>query len=168
MEHTLHDRIAAIIEPSIAAMGYSLVQVRLIEGGRRTLQIMAERVDGKNMTVEDCASISHSVSALLDVEDPIKDAYTLEVSSPGMDRPLIKRADFERFCGFEIKLEAKFQIEGRKRFKGRLKAVEGEEVVMTTAEGVSARIPFNMVHSAKLVLTDELIDWYGKTAAAAH
>ncbi len=166
MEHTLHDRIAAIIEPSLTGMGYALVQVRMIEGARRTLQIMAERVDGKNMTVDDCATISHSVSALLDVEDPIKGAYTLEVSSPGIDRPLVKRADFERFAGFEAKLETKLPLDGRRRFKGRIKAVEGEEIVMDTAEG-QARIPHHSVQSAKLLLTNELINWHGKNDAGA-
>lgn len=166
MEHTLHDKIAAIIEPSLAGMGYSLVQIRLMEGGRRTLQIMAERRDGKNMTVDDCADISHSVSALLDVEDPIKGTYTLEVSSPGIDRPLVKREDFERFIGFEAKLETKLPVESRRRFKGRLKAVEGDMIVMQTAEGTDARIPLSSMQSAKLLLTDELIDWHGKAAAA--
>ena len=165
MEHTLHDRVAALLEPSLGGMGYALVQVRMMEGGRRTLQIMAERVDGANMTVEDCATISHNVSAILDVEDPITGAYTLEVSSPGIDRPLIKRADFERFAGFEIKLETKHVVEARKRFKGRLKAVEGEEVIMEVDKQL-VRIPFHKVQSAKLLLTDELIDWHGKNAAA--
>jgi len=157
MESSLQEKIAAIIEPSLAGMGYALVQIRLIEGGRRTLQIMAERADGRNMTVEDCATISHNVSALLDVEDPIKGAYTLEVSSPGIDRPLVKCEDFARFAGFEAKLETKLPIEGRRRFKGRLKALEGEDIVMETVEGVTARIPYPMVQSAKLLLTDELI-----------
>jgi ribosome maturation factor RimP len=168
MDNTLHDRIAAIIEPPLANMGYSLVQIRLREGGQRTLQIMAERKDGRNMTVDDCADISHNVSALLDVEDPIPGAYTLEISSPGIDRPLVKLEDFRRFKGFEAKLETKLPIEGRKRFKGKIHGVEGEEISMRTAEGVQARIPFHMVQSAKLVLTDELIDWHGKSAAAAN
>ncbi len=164
----MYDKIAAIIEPSLNGMGYSLVQIRLMEGGRRTLQIMAERIDGRNMTVDDCATISHSVSALLDVEDPIKDAYTLEVSSPGIDRPLVKLPDFERYSGFDAKVETKLPIEGRKRFKGKIKAVEGETIVMQTAEGAQARIAYNMIQSAKLVLTDELIDWHGKTADATN
>jgi ribosome maturation factor RimP len=168
MDHTLQDRISAIIGPSLDAMGYALVQVRMMEGGRRTLQIMAERTDGKNMTVDDCADISHSVSALLDVEDPIAGAYTLEVSSPGIDRPLVKLSDFERFSSFEAKIETKLPIESRRRFKGRIKAVEGEVIVMQTAEGAEARIPFHAVQSAKLLLTDALIDWHGKAAAATN
>ena len=164
---TLHDRIAAIIGPSLDHMGYALVQIRLMEGGRRTLQIMAERKDEKNMTVEDCASISHTVSALLDVDDPIKDAYMLEVSSPGIDRPLVKLADFERFADFEAKLETKTALDGRKRFKGRLGGVNGEEILMRM-DNAQVRIPFHMVQSAKLLLTDELIDRHGKSAAAAN
>jgi ribosome maturation factor RimP len=164
----LNDRIAAIIEPSLTGMGYSLVQIRLSEGGRRTLQIMAERNDGAAMTVEDCATISHSVSALLDVEDPITDAYTLEISSPGIDRPLVKRADYERFTGFEIKLETKMAVEGRKRFKGRIKALEDKELLLATAEGQMARIPLAMVNSAKLLLTDELLKWHEKHPSAVQ
>jgi ribosome maturation factor RimP len=91
------------------------------------------------------------------VEDPISGAYTLEVSSPGIDRPLVKRADFERFTGFEAKIETKLPIEGRRRFKGKLKALEGDEIVMDTVEGALSRIPLHMVQSAKLLLTDELI-----------
>jgi ribosome maturation factor RimP len=157
MDYALHDKIAAIIEPSLVDMGYSLVQVRLMEGGRRTLQIMAERADGKNMTVDDCAAISRQISALLDVEDPISGAYTLEVSSPGIDRPLVKLEDFARYNGFEAKLETKLPIEGRRRFKGKIAGVDAEEIRMRTAEGQEARIPYRMVQSAKLVLTDELL-----------
>jgi ribosome maturation factor RimP len=157
MEATLHDRIATIIAPSLNAMGYELVQIRLMEGGRRTLQIMAERKDSKGMTTDDCADISRTVSALMDVEDPIKDAYVLEISSPGIDRPLVKRADFERFSGFEAKLETRLPIEGRKRFKGRLKGVEAENIVVDTVEGNTVRIPLDMVQTAKLLLTEELL-----------
>ncbi len=163
----LHEKIAAIIEPSLVNMGYSLVQIRMLQGGRRTLQIMAERRDGRNMTVDDCADISHSVSALLDVEDPIKEMYTLEVSSPGIDRPLVKIEDFARFAKFEAKLETKTPIEGRKRFKGRIAGVEGDDIVIEM-DGARIPIPFHNVHAAKLLLTDELIDWHGKSAAAAN
>lgn len=153
---SLTDTVASIIEPSLVGMGYTLVQVRLSEGGRRTLQIMAERVDGKNMTVDDCADISRNVSALLDVDDPIKGAYNLEVSSPGIDRPLIKLADFTRYAGFDAKLETKTPIAGRKRFKGRIAGVDGETIALQTTDG-KATIPYGMVQSAKLLLTDELI-----------
>lgn len=117
---------------------------------------MAERADGAAMTVDDCADISHAVSALLDVEDPIAGPYTLEVSSPGIDRPLTRLKDFERFAGFEAKLESRFAVDGRKRFKGLLRGVEGEEILLDTEQG-PARVPFDNVLRAKLVLTDELI-----------
>jgi ribosome maturation factor RimP len=157
MEFVLQDKIAAIIGPSLKDMGYALVQIRFIESGRRTLQIMAERIDGKAMTVDDCADISRTTSALMDVEDPIKEAYTLEISSPGIDRPLVTLADFERFKGFEAKLETKLPVGDRRRFKGRIKNVSEKDIVMETEPGVSATIPFNVIRSAKLLLTDELI-----------
>jgi ribosome maturation factor RimP len=108
------------------------------------------------MTVEDCADISRSVSALLDVEDPIREAYTLEVSSPGIDRPLTRLKDFERFAGFEARLESRMAIDGRKRFKGMLKGVEDGLVCIDTEQG-AARLEFDNILRAKLVLTDELI-----------
>src|SRR5690242_15448634 len=137
-------------------MGYRLVRVAVLGAGRMTLQIMAERRDEAPMTVEDCADISRSVSALLDVEDPIAGAYTLEVSSPGLDRPLTRLKDFERFAGFTAKLETRLAIDGRKRFKGTLKGVEGEEIILD-AEGGPARVTFDNVLRAKLVITDELL-----------
>ncbi|PWC31622.1 ribosome maturation factor RimP [Azospirillum sp. TSO22-1] len=149
-------RIEQIITPSVEALGYEIVRVLLLGGQRPTLQIMAERTDGDPMTVEDCADISRSVSALLDVEDPIAGAYTLEVSSPGLDRPLTRLKDFERFAGFTAKLETRLAIDGRKRFKGTLKGVEGEEIVLD-AEGGLARVAFDNVLRAKLVITDELL-----------
>ena len=149
-------RIEQIITPSVEALGYEIVRVLLLGGQRPTLQIMAERTDGAPMTVEDCADISRSVSALLDVEDPIAGAYTLEVSSPGLDRPLTRLKDFERFAGFTAKLETRLAIEGRKRFKGMLKGVEGEEIILD-AEGGLARVAFDNVLRAKLVITDELL-----------
>ncbi|MCW2245148.1 ribosome maturation factor RimP [Azospirillum fermentarium] len=117
---------------------------------------MAERADGAAMTVDDCADISHAVSALLDVEDPISGPYTLEVSSPGIDRPLTRLKDFERFAGFEAKLESRIAVDGRKRFKGLLRGVEEGEILLDTEQG-PARVPFDNVLRAKLVLTDELI-----------
>ena len=153
----LQERIAAIIEPSLISQGYSLVQVRLMETGRRTLQIMAERADGKNMTVDDCANISHDIGALLDVEDPIKGEYNLEISSPGIDRPLIKLTDYEKYNGFEAKIETKLPVEARKRFKGKLRGFEGENILIEIDAKNTAKVPFGMIRAAKLVLTDELI-----------
>ncbi len=149
-------RIEQIISPSVEAMGYEVVRVQVTGGQRAVLQVMAERADGAPMTVEDCADISRSVSALLDVEDPIKGAYTLEVSSPGIDRPLTRLKDYERFAGFEAKLETRLAVDGRKRFKGMLKGVEDGLVCIDSEQG-AARLEFDNILRAKLVLTDDLI-----------
>jgi ribosome maturation factor RimP len=148
--------IGQLIEPSLNAMGYELVRVQLGGGENLRLQVMAERADRAEMTVDDCADISRNVSALLDVEDPIPGAYTLEVSSPGIDRPLVRLADFERFKGFDARVESRIAVEGRKRFSGRLIGVEGEDVVIEV-EGTRYAVPHEFVHRAKLLLTDELI-----------
>ena len=157
-------RIERLIEPALTAMGYELVRVAL-QGGesRPTLQIMAERNDGVAMSVDDCADISRALSALLDVEDPIASAYTLEVSSPGIDRPLVKRADFERFAGFEARIETVQPVAGRKRFLGRLMGVAGDDVRLRepakTADAEDETlVPLAAIARAKLVLTDELIE----------
>jgi len=158
--------IEAAIGPSIEAAGYRLVRTLFTGAGRRaTLQIMAERADDRPMTVDDCATLSHTVSALLDIADPIAASYMLEISSPGLDRPLIRRQDFERYAGHEAKLEVKEAIDGRKRFRGRLKGVEGDAVAFE-AEGVTLRVPLGGIARAKLVLTDELIAADKKRAAA--
>ena len=148
-------RMAEIITPVIEDMGYELVRVRLMGGKSATLQIMAEKPDG-GIEVDDCADISNAVSAVLDVEDPITDAYTLEVSSPGIDRPLTRLKDFEEFEGYEAKIETHELIEGRKRFKGVLAGVEGGEVLINLDEG-TVGLQFDWLADAKLVLTDELI-----------
>lgn len=149
-------QIERMIAPSLAAMGYDIVRVLLTGGQRPTLQVMAERADGQDMSVDDCAEISRAVSALLDVEDPIAGAYTLEVSSPGIDRPLTRPADFQRFAGFEARVETRQPVEGRKRFRGRLLGLEGDSVRIATPEG-EATLPVDDILRAKLVLTDELI-----------
>src|SRR5579872_6807416 len=140
-------------------MGYSIVRVAFTGGGRRpTLQIMAERADEAAMTVDDCADISRTVSALLDVADPVNGAYLLEVSSPGIDRPLVRREDFERFAGFEAKIELSRPVDGRKRFRGKLLGVEGEALRLALEAGAGAvALPLADVARAKLVLTDELL-----------
>lgn len=137
-------------------MDYELVRVMSTGGQRPTLQIMAERVDRKGMTVDDCAEISRAVSAILDVEDPMVGAYQLEVSSPGIDRPLIKPADFERFAGFEARVETDRQIEGQRKFKGRLLGLSDQEVRLALPEG-EIKIPLSAIRKAKLVLTDALL-----------
>jgi len=145
-----------LVEPTLTAMGYELVRVMSTGGQRPTLQIMAERHDRAGMTVDDCAEISRAVSALLDVENPIQGAYQLEVSSPGIDRPLIKPEDFDRFAGFEAKLETDRPIEGQRKFRGRLLGVVDEAVRLTLPEG-ERQIPLGAIRKAKLVLTDDLI-----------
>lgn len=149
--------IERLIAPALQEMGYALVRVRLTGSGRRILQVMAERVDGGAMAVKDCAEISRALSALLDVEDPIEGAYDLEVSSPGIDRPLIRLADFERFAGFEAKIETTEPIDGRKRFGGRLGGVSEGRVRIELGDDGVAELPFEAIREAKLVLTEELI-----------
>jgi ribosome maturation factor RimP len=148
--------IAQTIEPSLMAMGYRLVRVVVTGGRRATLQVMAERTDDAPMTVDDCADISRSISALLDVADPIAGAYTLEISSPGIDRPLVRPEDYDRFRGFEAKIELCEPIGGRKRFRGRLLGRVDDSIRLTTETG-EALLPLGTVTRAKLVLTDELI-----------
>lgn len=153
----LHSRLADLIAPSLEAMGYELVRVILQGKQRPTLQIMAERIDGAAMTVDDCAEISRGISALLDVEDPIQGAYTLEVSSPGIDRPLTRPKDFEIWAGFEAKLESSLPVDGRKRFKGRLRGLDGDGRVRIDTEAGEVAVPMADIRNAKLVMNDELL-----------
>jgi ribosome maturation factor RimP len=148
-------RLAEIITPVIEDLGYELVRIRLMSGKESTLQIMADKPEG-GIEVDDCSVISTAVSAILDVEDPILDAYTLEVSSPGIDRPLTRLKDFDMFEGYDAKLETDQLIDGRRRFKGVLAGVEGDEVLINVAEGTIG-LKFDWLTEAKLVLTDELI-----------
>jgi ribosome maturation factor RimP len=150
------DEIVPIIEPSLEAMGYRVVRVMLVGSGRPTLQIMAERRDERAMTVDDCAQISRSVSALLDVADPIVGAYMLEVSSPGIDRPLTRPEDYDRFAGFAASIELAAPQDGRKRFRGRLLGRAGEDVRLAGDTG-EVRLPFVAIAKAKLVITDDLL-----------
>ena len=152
-------RLAEIITPVIEDMGYELVRIRLMSGKQTTLQIMADKPDG-GIEVDDCAEISNAVSAVLDVEDPILDAYALEVSSPGIDRPLTRLKDFDMFEGYEAKLETGELIDGRRRFKGVLAGIEGDDVLINIedqGEEVTIGLNFDWLSDAKLVLTDELI-----------
>src|SRR5690606_3796816 len=154
VEHV--QRITELIEPTLHDMGFDLVRVMLSGGQRPTLQVMIERLDHEPVTLDHCAEVSHALSALLDVEDPLPGAYHLEVTSPGVDRPLVRRADFERFAGFEARLETEQPIEGRRRFRGRLLGLAGDDVRLALPEGEYA-IPFDAIKKAKLVLTDELL-----------
>ncbi|WP_417720557.1 ribosome maturation factor RimP [Salipiger sp.] len=152
-------RVAEIITPVLEDMGFELVRIRLMSGKTSTLQVMAERPDG-GIEVDECAEISTAISAILDVEDPILDAYTLEVSSPGIDRPLTRLKDFETFEGYDVKLETHDMIDGRKRWRGILAGVEGSEVLFNIDEGGETQtigLQFDWLSDAKLILTDDLI-----------
>lgn len=154
--HTAIDRrLAGIVQPVIEGMGFELVRLRLMSGKTRTLQIMADRPEG-GIEVADCADISTLVSAALDVEDPLEDPYLLEVSSPGIDRPLTRLKDFGMWAGYEAKLETTELIDGRRRFKGVLAGIEGDEVLIEIEEGTIG-LKFDWLADAKLVLTDDLI-----------
>jgi ribosome maturation factor RimP len=148
-------RMAEIITPVIEDLGYELVRIRLMSGKESILQIMADKPEG-GIEVDDCALISTAVSATLDVEDLILGSYTLEVSSPGIDRPLTRIKDFDNFEGYEAKLETDELIDGRRRFKGMLAGTEGDEVLINLTEG-TVGLKFDWLSDAKLVLTDDLI-----------
>lgn len=148
-------RLAEIITPVIEDMGFELVRVRLMSGKSTTLQVMADRPEG-GIEVDECAKISQAIGAVLDVEDPILDEYSLEVSSPGIDRPLTRLKDFDAFEGYEAKIETTELIDGRRRFKGELAGVEGGEVLINVEEGTIG-LQFDWLSDAKLVLTDDLI-----------
>ncbi len=149
-------QLEPILAPVIEAAGFRLVRLRLMGGKRKTLQVMAEREDG-TMNVDDCAALSHALSGFLEQDDVIEGDYELEVSSPGIDRPLTRLADFTRWSGHEAKLETVAPIDGRKRFRGTLLGLDGSDVVVA-AGGQRLKLPFRAVAEAKLVLTDKLIE----------
>ncbi len=153
----LTSRIKELLSPSLEALGYEVVRVKVFGEQMQTLQIMMERIDRKTLTIDDCTNATPTISALLDVEDPIFGNYTLEVSSPGIDRPLTRFDDFSRYSGFEAKIEMRTPIEGRRRFRGSLIGTEGESVIIAV-DGAKALLPFAFILSAKLILTDELIE----------
>ena len=148
-------RMAEIITPVIEDMGYELVRVRLMSGKVTTLQIMADKPEG-GIEVDDLSQINQALGAVLDVEDPIIEEYTLEVSSPGIDRPLTRIKDFDMFEGYEAKIETEELVGGRRRFKGELAGIDGDEVLINVEEG-TVGLKFDWLSDAKLVLTDELI-----------
>ena len=153
-------RMAEIVGPVIEGMGFELVRIRLMSSTKsKTLQIMAERPTG-GIEVDECAQISTAVSAVLDVEDPIEDEFTLEVSSPGIDRPLTRLKDFETFEGYEARIETDEMFDGRRRFKGELAGVEEDDVLINIiehGETVTIGLKFDWLSDAKLILTDDLI-----------
>lgn len=148
-------RIAEIVTPVVEDMGFEVVRVRMMSGKDTVVQIMVQRPDGQ-IEVDECGQISTALSAVLDVEDPILDEYNLEVSSPGIDRPLTRLKDFDLWEGFEAKVETEQLIDGRRRFKGQLAGTEGDEILITISEGTIG-LKFDWLSDAKLVLTDELI-----------
>ncbi len=155
------DKITTIIEPSLQDMGYAIVQLRLLDGKQKTLSLMVERADEQAMSFDDCTEISHVVSALLDVEDPITSAYHLEVCSPGLDRPLVKFSDYERYLNYEAKLETLIPLNGQKRFRGVIiKAKDGNIVIKV--DGVERAIVFSNIKSGKLVVTEDLLKTFLK------
>jgi ribosome maturation factor RimP len=159
-ETGLAARFATLVEPLLAELGYRLVRVTISGRNGSTVQIMADRPDG-TMTVEDCAVVSRQMSPLLDAHDPMPDRYTLEVSSPGIDRPLVRRSDFETWAGHEAKIEAKELVFGRRRFRGVLEGLKDEEVLIKVDLDPSGHqvvgLPIALIAEARLVLTDQLI-----------
>jgi len=160
-ESGIDARVASIIAPVLRAIGFRLVRVRLSGQNGLTLQIMAEREDG-TMTVEDCEEVSRAVSPALDVDDPIDKAYHLEVSSPGIDRPLVRKSDFSAWTGHLVKMETSIMVADRKRFRGRIAEADDESVLIERdqpgyGDEPSVRIPFDTIADARLILTDDLI-----------
>jgi len=156
---TSEDRsLIELLDPVAEAAGYDIVRLRLMGGQRRRLQIMAERPDG-HMDVEDCTRLSRAVSEVLDAADPIKGEYLLEVSTPGIDRPLTRLKDFDLYDGYEVRMELDRIAEGRKRFRGQLAGIEGENVGINLEEepDTTVYVPFGWIVDAKLALTDELL-----------
>jgi ribosome maturation factor RimP len=159
VEPGLSARVGAIAEPVIEQLGYRLVRVKVLAADGCTVQIMAERPDG-TMAVEDCESVSRALSPVLDMADPIDKAYRLEISSPGIDRPLVRKSDFDRYAGHLVKIETEIPINGRKRFRGQLLGTEGEAARIRhddAGEEAEVLLPIDEMSEAKLVLTDELV-----------
>ncbi len=154
-------RVASLIEPTIEQLGFRLVRVKISSTNGCTVQIMAERPDG-TMAVSDCEQVSRAISPVLDLEDPVAGAYYLEVSSPGIDRPLVRAQDFERWAGHDAKIEMAVPVNGRKRYRGFIRGVEGDEALVElpdVKEGLESLVRLNLrdVGDARLVLTDDLI-----------
>jgi ribosome maturation factor RimP len=171
-EQGLAARVAAVAEPVLLGIGYRLVRVKVSGLDGCTVQIMAERPDG-TMTVEDCEEVSRALSPVLDVADPIDRAYRLEISSPGLDRPLVRRSDFERFAGHQVKVEMAIAIDGRRRFRGLLLGMDGEAARIRRDDAAPGEmneilLPVEDMAEAKLVLTDALIAESLKRGKAAE
>jgi ribosome maturation factor RimP len=160
-ESGIDARVALIVQPVLRAIGFRLVRVHLTGQNGLTLQIMAEREDG-TMTVEDCEEVSRAVSPALDVDDPIEKAYHLEVSSPGIDRPLVRKSDFATWTGHLVKMETSVLVADRKRFKGKIAESDADGVLIERdkaayGEEPTVRVPYDAIAEARLILTDDLI-----------
>jgi len=165
----IDERILAIADPIAEDMGLTIVRVRVMAGKRKTVQIMAERKSDGLMGIENCEQLSRELSAALEVEDPLADAYVLEVSSPGLERPLTSLNDFQTYEGYLARVELDRLVEGRKRFRGTLAGIDGTDIDINL-DGESeqtASIPFDWISEAKLLITDELIEAGQKTKEAA-
>jgi ribosome maturation factor RimP len=160
-------RIEDIVAPTIVGMGYELVRVAMSRGGA-TLQIMIEPANGGPMDVEACATISRALSAVLDVEDPISGTYTLEVSSPGIDRPLTREKDYVRWAGHAVRMETTQPVDGRRRFKGKLLGLDGDTIRLKLEDGTEVPVPLSAVTRAKLELTDALLDEHRRAQEGAE
>ena len=152
---SLDNRMLLIFKPIIEDMGFELVRIRLMDGKAKLIQVMIDKPDG-NINVDDCAKISNELSATIDVEDPYEDPFTLEVSSPGIDRPLTRLSDFEFWNGYEAKIETADTIDGQRRFRGILAGIDGDEVLIKINVGTIG-LKFEWISDAKLILTDNLI-----------
>ena len=154
----LESRLATIVAPALEAMGYELVRVAVLGRDRPTVQVMADKADGSQITVADCEAISHALSAMLDVEDPIPVAWSLEISSAGIDRPLTRPKDWNRFAGHLARAETIAPIDGRKRFSGVVLGADDTAARMRLEDGSEIALPLTGLRRAKLVLTDALIE----------
>jgi ribosome maturation factor RimP len=159
-------RIEDTVAPTVVGMGYELVRVAMSRGG--TLQIMVEPADGRSMDVEACAMLSRALSAVLDVEDPISGSYTLEVSSPGIDRPLTREKDYVRWAGHAVRVETALPIDGRRRFKGTLLGLEDGSIRLKLEDGSEVPLPLSAVTKAKLELTNALLDEHRRAQEGAE
>lgn len=153
----LEERVLEIAEPVAGDLGLTIVRIRISGMRRKKLQIMAERLSDGGMGIEECEDLSRALSPVLDVADPIPGEYDLEISSPGIDRPLVRFEDFARFAGHEAKVELARMIDGRRRFRGEIRAVDGDDIVMLVDTG-EVRLPYTALSEARLVLTDKLIE----------
>ncbi|MCC6787716.1 MAG: ribosome maturation factor RimP [Hyphomonadaceae bacterium] len=163
----VEERVIALIEPTAAGLGYRIVRVRLSGNRRKRLQIMGERVSDGQMGIDDCTKLSRALGPVFDLDDPVDGEYDLEISSPGIDRPLMRIEDFERFVGFDAKCETAVPVNNQRRWKGVIQAVNGDEITLATEHG-EAKLKFSALSDARLVLTDKLIEDDLKRAKAAE